>query len=182
MPWYKFFWMFSFKPAFSLSSFTLIKRLFSSSLLSAIRVVGWLENRGTDSGAIRNRFCNEKHAHAYCWKKAEAADWNCPGLCQFPVGFLWLPSHTPSWGQGLLQSRGVPLRELGGGTILDLAQHLYEVRVSIDGAHRGRGLAVVQSSDWCWNCQSLHPHPCPTPTVAALAPAMLPFCQCLEGG
>ena len=29
----------SFKPAFSLSSFTLIKRLFSSSSLSAIRVV-----------------------------------------------------------------------------------------------------------------------------------------------
>ena len=35
------FWMLSFKPAFSfsLSFFTLIKRLFSSSLLSAIRVV-----------------------------------------------------------------------------------------------------------------------------------------------
>ena len=33
------FWMLSFKPAFSLSSFTLIKRLFSSSPLSAIRVV-----------------------------------------------------------------------------------------------------------------------------------------------
>ena len=33
------FWMLSFKPAFSLYSFTLIKRLFSSSLLSAIRVV-----------------------------------------------------------------------------------------------------------------------------------------------
>ena len=32
------FWMLSFKPAFSLSSFTFIKRLFSSSLLSAIRV------------------------------------------------------------------------------------------------------------------------------------------------
>jgi len=96
MPWCKLFWMFSFKPAFSLSSSTLIKRLFSSSLLSAIRVVGWLENRGTDGGAVRNRFCYEKHAHAYCWKKAEAADWNCPGLCQFPVGFLWLPSHTPS--------------------------------------------------------------------------------------
>ena len=32
------FWMFSFKPAFSLSSFTFIKRLFSSSSLSAIRV------------------------------------------------------------------------------------------------------------------------------------------------
>ena len=33
------FWMLSFKPTFSLSSFTFIMRLFSSSLLSAIRVV-----------------------------------------------------------------------------------------------------------------------------------------------
>ena len=33
------FWMLSFKPAFSLSSFTSIKRLFSSSSLSAIRVL-----------------------------------------------------------------------------------------------------------------------------------------------
>ena len=33
------FWMLSFKPTFSLSSFTIIKRLFSSSSISAIRVV-----------------------------------------------------------------------------------------------------------------------------------------------
>ena len=33
------FWKLSFKPAFSLSYFTFIKRLFSSSLLSALRVV-----------------------------------------------------------------------------------------------------------------------------------------------
>ena len=33
------FWMLNFKPTFSLSSFTFIKRLFSSSLLSAIRMV-----------------------------------------------------------------------------------------------------------------------------------------------
>ena len=33
------FWMLNFKPAFPLSSFTCIKRLFSSSLLSALRVV-----------------------------------------------------------------------------------------------------------------------------------------------
>ena len=33
------FWMLSFKPAFSLSSFTFIKRLFSFSLLSVIRIV-----------------------------------------------------------------------------------------------------------------------------------------------
>ena len=32
------FWMLSFKPAFSLSSFTLINKLYSSSLLSAMRV------------------------------------------------------------------------------------------------------------------------------------------------
>ena len=35
------FWMLSFKPVFSLSSFTLIKRLFSSSSLSAIKVVSF---------------------------------------------------------------------------------------------------------------------------------------------
>ena len=35
------FWMLSFKPAFSISSFTFIKRLFSSSFLSAIRVVSY---------------------------------------------------------------------------------------------------------------------------------------------
>ena len=33
------FWMLSFKPTFSLSSSTFIKRIFSSSLLSAIRVI-----------------------------------------------------------------------------------------------------------------------------------------------
>ena len=36
------FWMLSFKPAFALCSLTFIKRLFSSSLLSAIRVVSSL--------------------------------------------------------------------------------------------------------------------------------------------
>ena len=36
------FWMLSFKPTFSLSSFTFIKRFFSSSSLSAMRVVSFL--------------------------------------------------------------------------------------------------------------------------------------------
>ena len=39
MPWSFLFWTLSFKPAFSLSFFSFIKRLFSSSLLSGIRVV-----------------------------------------------------------------------------------------------------------------------------------------------
>ena len=39
MPWSSSFWILSFKPAFSLFSFTFIKRLFSFSSFSAIRVV-----------------------------------------------------------------------------------------------------------------------------------------------
>ena len=39
MPWAQFFLIFSFKLSLSLSSFTLIKRLFSSSSLSAVRIV-----------------------------------------------------------------------------------------------------------------------------------------------
>ena len=39
------FWMLNFKPAFSLSSFTFIKRLFSSSSLSAVRVVSFADLR-----------------------------------------------------------------------------------------------------------------------------------------
>ena len=38
-PWSSFFWILSFKSAFSLSSFTFIKSLFSASSLSAIKVV-----------------------------------------------------------------------------------------------------------------------------------------------
>ena len=36
------FWMLSFNPAFSLSSFILIKRLFSSSLYAAVRAVSYV--------------------------------------------------------------------------------------------------------------------------------------------
>ena len=39
MSWTSFFWTLSFKPAFSLSSFTFIRRLFGSSSLCAIRVI-----------------------------------------------------------------------------------------------------------------------------------------------
>ena len=59
------YWMLSFKPTFSLSSFTFIKRLFSSSSLSAIRIkqiallqsrrasfnllVPWIEQKGREN-------------------------------------------------------------------------------------------------------------------------------------
>ena len=46
------FWMLSFKPAFSLSSFTFIKRLLSSFLLSAIRIVHWRREWQTTSAFL----------------------------------------------------------------------------------------------------------------------------------
>ena len=42
------FWIFNFKPAFSLSSFTFIKRLFSSSSLSTIRGKAWIHPPSTN--------------------------------------------------------------------------------------------------------------------------------------
>ena len=51
------FWMLSFKPTFSLFSFTFIKRLFSSSSLSAIRVQVWLNQIPYDYRVeVRNIF------------------------------------------------------------------------------------------------------------------------------
>ena len=51
------FWMLSFRPALSLSSFTFIKRLFSSPLLSAIRVVSsaYLRFIDTSPGNLDSR-------------------------------------------------------------------------------------------------------------------------------
>ena len=53
------FWMLSFKSAFSLSSFTIIKRLFSSSSLSAIRLVtsGYLRLLIISPGNLDSSFC-----------------------------------------------------------------------------------------------------------------------------
>ena len=53
------FWMLSFKPVFSLSSFTLLKRLFSSSLLSAIRRVS--------SAYLRLMFLPTLLTYFICW-------------------------------------------------------------------------------------------------------------------
>ena len=50
--------MLSFKPAFSLSSFTFIKKLFSSSLLSAIRVVSSAYLGFPDSSGGKESACN----------------------------------------------------------------------------------------------------------------------------
>ena len=51
------FWMLQFKPTFSLSSFTFIKRLFSSSSLSAIRVVSSAEVIDISPSNLDSRLC-----------------------------------------------------------------------------------------------------------------------------
>ena len=51
------FWMLSFKTTFSLSTFTFIKRLFSSSSLSAIRVVSAYQNRRVQFPQALNPIC-----------------------------------------------------------------------------------------------------------------------------
>ena len=55
-------WMLSFKPTFSLSSFTFIKRLFSSSSLSAIRVVSCIL-----PFLICNKMLSTVHGYMWCY-------------------------------------------------------------------------------------------------------------------
>ena len=51
------FWMLCFKPTFSLSSFTFIKRLFSSSSLSALRVVSSAYLRFISPSNLNSTLC-----------------------------------------------------------------------------------------------------------------------------
>ena len=90
------FWMLSFKPTFSLSSFTFIKRLFSSSSLSTIRVMSsaylrWL----IFLAAILIPACAS----------------SSPGLLFPPAGYLPKPRIKP--GSSALQVGSLPLSHLG---------------------------------------------------------------------
>ena len=63
------FWMLSFKLAFSLSSFTFIKRLFSSSLLSAIRLMSsaCLRSLPTHTGILLSHEKNDSRPFTTTW-------------------------------------------------------------------------------------------------------------------
>ena len=80
-------WMLSFKPTFSLSSFTFIKRLFSSSSFSAIRVVIIFISEVIDISlsSLDSSFCflqpSISHAHI---KK-----WNIKFWVTLPTGLQW---------------------------------------------------------------------------------------------
>ena len=101
------FWLLSFKPAFSLSSFTFIKRLFSSSSLSVIRVVPFAYLRlltficeilispyASSSLAFHMMYAAHKLnkqgdsiALTYLFLNLEPIYWDCNKNCHFPV--LW---------------------------------------------------------------------------------------------
>ena len=78
------FWMLSFKPTFSLSSFTFIKRLFSSSSLSAIRVVS--------SAYLWRKLSTEKLMLLNCGVRE--GSWESLGLQGDPT--------SPSWRRSVL--------------------------------------------------------------------------------
>ena len=129
-----FFLMLSFKPAFSLSSLTLIKRLFGSSLLSAIRVVSsaYLRLKGSVhvtmrlnwKGYLINIGVIQWHL---CWDKIDRLPkWRMEGrrTCKVPVeqgGKKWgwwgqrAPDYSGLWGRAHGQrNHGRLGREAGG--------------------------------------------------------------------
>ena len=84
MLWSYFFLIFSFKPTFSLSSFTLIKRFFSSSKLSAIRVVSSANLRllvflpailipACDASIFHGVLCI--YTELWCWRRLLRVPW-----------------------------------------------------------------------------------------------------------
>ena len=82
------FWMLSFKPASSLFSFTFIKRLFSSSLLSAIRVIFISEVIHISPGNFDSSLCFIHLAFhmMYSAKKLNKQDNNIQPWCTpFPI-------------------------------------------------------------------------------------------------
>ena len=73
------FWMLRFKWAFSLSSFTLIKRLFSSSSLSAIRVVFYLQFSSVAQSCLTLQAHGLQHTRLPCPSPTPGAYSNsCP--------------------------------------------------------------------------------------------------------
>ena len=125
-----FFWMLSFKPAFLLSSLTLIKRIFSSSLFSAIRVVSSAYLRLLIFLlAILIPACNSSspafHMMYSAYKLNKQSDnmqtWRIPGLAH---AFNSFPSvlenkSALSWGK---RPQGLPSIKL---RLLVLCDHLY---------------------------------------------------------
>ena len=92
------FWMLNFKPPFSLSSFTFIKRLFSSSSLSAIRVVSsaYLRLLIFLSAVLIPAYASSNHVvlHTACsaYKLNKQGDNIQPSLTPLPI---WNQSIVP---------------------------------------------------------------------------------------
>ena len=110
------FWILSFRPAFSLSSFTLINRLFSSSSLSAIRAVPYAYNEdvnispGTLDSSLASSslaFCMMYSAYKLNKQSDNIEPWHTP----FPIwNWYVVPCLVPtvaSWLANLFLKRQV---------------------------------------------------------------------------
>ena len=95
------FWMLRFMPAFSLSSFTLIKRLFSCCSLSATRVVSAYLSLLVFLQTILILPCDSSspafHMKNWCWKSNTLANW-CEELT--PWKRLWWWERLKAGGEG----------------------------------------------------------------------------------
>ena len=93
--WDQMTWTLSFKPAFSLSSFTFIKRLFSSSSLPAIKVVSFCISKGIDifPGNLDSSLCFIQPGIMYsAYKLNKQGDNIQPWRTPFPI---WNQSVAP---------------------------------------------------------------------------------------
>ena len=135
------FWMLSFKPTFSLSSFTFIKRLFSSSSLSAVRVLSihiwgyWYFSLGISNFLI--------------------GDWNAK------VGSQETPAVTGKCGLGVQNEAGQRLIEFCQENALVIANTLFQQHKkrlctwrSPDGQHRNQIDYIFCSQSWRSSIQS----------------------------
>ena len=80
------FWMLSFKPTFSLGSFTFIKRLFSSSSLSAIRVVSFRQRIKKQRQYFANKSPSSQsygfsRSHVWMWDLDNKKGWALKNWC-----------------------------------------------------------------------------------------------------
>ena len=90
------FWTLNFKPTFSLSSFTFIKRLFSSSSLSAIKVVSsaYLKWLIFHPGNLDSSLCFFHQEVIYFI--SIPSPFPCPGKSEQGLWLLWTRKHSRS--------------------------------------------------------------------------------------
>ena len=155
MLWSYFFLIFSFKPTFSLSSFTLIKRFFSSSKLSAIRVVSSANLRllvflpailipACDASIFHGVLCI--YTELWCWRRLLRVPWTARRSSQ-----SILKEINPGCSlEGLM----VKLQHFGHlmprVDLLEKTLMLGKIEGRKRRGYRGQDGCMTSSSQWTW--------------------------------